>query len=143
MNEGKFRVYKCNECGNDGFDRVADKGIDSHCSLCRTTISDRPGMLYVSSVDEARRRAGILTTLALTSTTTKVSMGRGLRRRVLDIMESLVNLNRVKPVTLEQILTECTDAGIARERAIHFLDVLRDDGLITRDNESVMSIKSM
>lgn len=138
MSESKFRVYKCNECGNVGFDRVADKGIDSHCSLCRTTISDRPGMIYVSSTDEARRRAGILATLALTSSTTKISMGRGLRRRVLDIVESLVNMNRLKPVTLEQVLTECTDAGIPRERGMHFLDVLRDEGLITLDNESVM-----
>jgi hypothetical protein len=140
MSAAKFRVYKCQDCGNVGFERVADKGIDSHCSLCRTTICDKPGMLYVSSVDEARRRAGILATLALSSTTTKISMGRGLRRRVLDIVESLVNLNRLRPVTLEQVLTECTDAGIPRERGIHFLNVLRDEGLITYDNELVMSV---
>ncbi|MBE0526875.1 hypothetical protein E4H12_01725 [Candidatus Thorarchaeota archaeon] len=138
MNAAKFRVYKCQECGNVGFDEVTDKGIDSYCSLCRTIITDRPGMLYVSSADEARRRAGILATLALP--TTKVSMGRGLRRRVLDIVESLVDLNRLKPVTLEQVLTECTDAGIPRERGMHFLDILRDEGFITYDNGLVMSV---
>ncbi len=139
MNENKFRVYRCHECGNVGFDRVADKGTDSHCSLCSVIISDRPGMIYVSSDKEARRRAGILATMAQTSTS-KVSMGLGLRRRVLDIVESLVNLNRVRPVALEQVMTECTDAGIPLERAMHFLDVLRDEDLITHDNESVMLI---
>ena len=42
--------------------------------------------------------------------------------------------------TLEQVLIECADAGIACERAMHFLDVLRDEELVTHDNESVMSI---
>ncbi len=139
MNESKFRVYRCQECGNVGFDRVPDKGTNSQCSLCSAIISDRPGMIYVTSDKEARRRAGILATMAQTSTS-KVSMGLGLRRRVLDIVESLVNMNRVKPVTLEQVLTECVDAGIPRERAMHFLDVLTGENLITHDNESVMSI---
>lgn len=141
MSENKLRVYRCQECGNVGFDRVVDKATDSHCSLCNTAISDRPGMIYVSRIEEARRRAGILATMAKTSET-KVSMGIGLRRRILDIVESLVNMNRLKPVTLEQVLTECADAGIPRERAMHFLDVLRDENLITHDSESVMSVTS-
>ena len=135
----KFRAYRCHECGNVGFDRVADKGTNSQCSLCSTVISDRPGMIYVSTAKEARRRAGILATMAQTSTS-RVSMGIGLRRSVLDIVESLVNMNRLKPVTLEQVLNECADAGIPRERAMHFLDILRDENLITYDGESVMSI---
>ena len=96
-------------------------------------------MIYVSSVEEARRQAGILATMAQTSES-RVSMGLGLRRRVLNIVESLVNMNRLKPVTLEQVLTECVDAGIPRERAMHFLDVLSNENLITHDNESVMSV---
>lgn len=98
-------------------------------------------MIYVTSDKEARRRAGILATMAQSSTS-KVSMGLGLRRRILDIVESLVNMNRLKPVTLEQVLTECVDAGIPRERALHFLDVLSNENLITHDNESVMSVTS-
>jgi hypothetical protein len=136
MNE--FRVYRCHECGNVGFDRVADKGTDSHCSLCSTVIPHRPEMIYVSTVEEARRRAGVLATMAKPSTS-KGAMGLGLKRRVFDIVESLVSMNRGRPVTLEQVLSECADAGIARERAMHFLDVLRDEELITHDNESVMS----
>ncbi len=139
MNENEFRVYRCRECGNVGFDSVADKGTNSQCSLCSAVILDRPSMIYVSSAKEARRRAGILATMAQTSTS-KVSMGIGLRRRVLGIVESLVNMNRLKPVTLEQVLTECVDAGIPRERAKHFLDVLSNENLITHDNESVMSV---
>jgi len=139
MNENKFRVYMCHECGNVGFDRVVDKGTDSCCSLCSTAISDRPGMIYVSTVEEARRRAGMLAVMAQAATS-KVSMGLGLRRRVLYIVESLVSMNRGRPVTLKLVLTECADAGIACERAMHFLDVLRDEELVTHDNESVMSI---
>jgi len=138
MNEDKFRVYRCHECGNVGFDGITDKGTDSHCSLCSAVISDRPGIIYVSSDKEARRHAGILATMAQTSTS-KVSMGLGLRRRVLDIVESLVNMNRLKPVLLEQVLTECADAGIPRERAMHFLNTLQDENLITYDGLSVIS----
>jgi len=136
MNE--FRVYKCHECGNVGFAKVADKETDSHCSLCSIVISDEPGMTYVSNAEEARRKAGMLATMAQTGES-KVSMGLGFRRRVLDIVESLVDINRGRPVTLERVLTDCTDAGIARERAIHFLDILRNEELITHDNEYVMT----
>ena len=137
MNE--FRVYRCHECGNVGFDRVADKETDSLCSLCSTAISHRPEMIYVSTVEEARRRAGVLATMAQASAS-RVSMGLGLKRRVFDIVESLVSMNRGRPVTLEQVLTECADAHIARERAMHFLDVLRDEELITHDDEAVTSV---
>lgn len=137
MNE--IRVYRCHECGNVGFDRVADKGTGSHCSMCSVAISDEPGMVYVRTVEDARRKAGMLAIMAQTEVP-KVSMGLGLRRRVLDMVKSLVDMNRGWPVTMEQVLTECTDAGIARERAMHFLDVLRDEELITHDNEFVMLI---
>jgi hypothetical protein len=135
MNE--FRVYKCHECGNVGFDRVTNKETDSHCSLCNTAISHRPEAIYVSTLEEARRRAGVLATMTQASAS-KVTMSLGLRRRIFDIVESLVNMNRGRPVTLEEVLAECVDAGIARDRAMHFLDVLRDEERITHDNESVM-----
>jgi len=134
MNE--FRVYRCHECGNVGFDSVADKGTDSHCSLCNTTISEEPGMVYVSTIEEARRKAGMLVIIAQTEVP-KVSMGLGVKRRVLDMVKSLVDMNRGWPVTLERVMTECADAGIARERAMHFLNILRDEELITHDHESV------
>lgn len=134
MNE--FRVYMCHECGNVGFDRVADKGTDSHCSLCSVTISDEPGMAYMNTAEEARREAGMFSIMAQTEVR-KVSMGLGVKRRILDMVESLVDMNRGWPVTLERVLTECADAGIPRERAMHFLNILRDEELITHDHESV------
>lgn len=140
MNE--FRVYRCHECGNVGFDMVADKGTDSQCSLCSVSISDEPGMVYVRTVEEAQRKAGMLATMAQVEVP-KISMGLGVKRRILDMVKSLVDMNRGWPVTLERVLAECADAGIPRERAKHFLDVLKDEDLITYDNESVMSIKSI
>jgi hypothetical protein len=67
-------------------------------------------------------------------------MSRGIRRRVIDIVESLVNLNRLKPVTLEQSVIECIDTGISQEREKYFLDVLRDNGFIVYGNELVISV---
>ena len=137
MNE--FRVYRCLECGNVGFDRVADKASDSQCSLCSTTISHTIEMLYANTAEEARRKAGMLATMAQTHVT-KVSLGLGFKRRILDMVKSLVGINRGWPITLERVLIECADAGIPRERAMHFLNILRDEELITHDHESVMSV---
>lgn len=137
MNE--FRVYRCRSCGNVGSDRITDRETDSHCSLCDMVISDEPGMAYVSNVEEAHRRAGMLAEIARTEIP-KVSMGLGLRRRVLDMVNSLVDMNRGWPVPLDRVIAECADAGISRERAMHFLNILRDEDLITHDHESVKTI---
>jgi hypothetical protein len=128
----EIRVYSCDNCRNVGYERVTSREVDSYCSLCRETISDKEGMIYVSTEDEARRRASILAIRAQAARP-KSNMGIGLRRRILEIVESLVNMNSNRPVTVENVLTECLDAGIAKERARHFLDVLAREELITRD----------
>lgn len=135
----EFRVYRCPSCGNVGSDRITDREVDSQCSLCDIVISDEPGMVYVSSAEEAHRKAVMLTTMARTEIP-KTSMGLGLRRRVLDMVIGLEEMNRGWPVPLERVITECTDAGISRDRAIHFLDKLRTEELITLEDGSVSSV---
>lgn len=135
----EFRVYRCPSCGNVGSDRITDRDVDSLCSLCDTVISDLPGMVYVSSADEVHRKAVMLVSMARTEIP-KTSMGLGLRKRILDMVIGLEEMNRGWPVPLEQIITECTDAGIPRDRAIHFLDKLRTEELITLNDGSVSTV---
>ncbi|MHA1948769.1 MAG: hypothetical protein ACW987_02785 [Candidatus Thorarchaeota archaeon] len=132
-------MYMCPECGNVGYDRVVDKKTDSQCSLCDSVISNGPEMVYVGTAEDARRRAGMLAIRAQAEVP-KTSMGLGLRRRILSMVQGLVELNRGRPVTLERVIAECADAGIPRERAMHFLNILRDEDLITHDHESVKTV---
>jgi len=129
-------VYRCSACGNVGYERVTDRETESHCSLCGTIVSGEEEMTYVPTEEEARKRAGMLAIKAQTEVP-RVVMGVGLRRRVLEIVQDLVSMNRGWPVPLEHVLTDCNDAGITRERAIHFLDVLTSEELITYDDETV------
>ena len=63
--------------------------------------------------------------------------GLGVRRRVLNIVECLVGLNKGRPVNISSVLKECVGAKIKIERGLHFLDVLEEQGLIIVDGSHV------
>jgi hypothetical protein len=58
----------------------------------------------------------------------------GLKKRVFNIVEALVDMNRGSPVTLDEILHECTDAGIDTDRATDFIEALLTEGTLAGDN---------
>jgi hypothetical protein len=62
-----------------------------------------------------------------------VKRGLGVKRRVYNIVLSLVETNRGRPVTREQVMQECDDAKIANEKANSFLSQLEDEGLLISD----------
>ncbi len=131
---GMFRIYQCGRCKNSGFAPVENEEEESRCSLCNAVILHEKGTLYAATIDEAKE---ILTDLLITSRleTPKVgsSRGLGLKRRVFNIVESIVDNNRGHPAAISDVMRECTDAGIDLDRASHFVDVLIQEGAIMEE----------
>ncbi len=131
---GMFRIYQCPRCRNIGFAQVESEECVSRCSLCQGPIVHMPAMQYAATIQEAEsyvkeavagsklkpRSAGSLRTI-------------GLKKRVFNIIEALVDMNRGFPVTLDEVLRECTDAGIDTDRATDFIEALLTEGTLSGD----------
>jgi len=132
---GMFRIYKCPRCKNSGFVPVENEEEEARCSLCHGVILHEKGTLYAVTIDEAKE---ILTDLFLTSRLDErkvgSSRGLGLKRRVLNIVESIVDNNRGRPAAFSDVMRECTDAGIDLGRASHFVDVLKREGALIEES---------
>jgi hypothetical protein len=135
-----FRVYTCSSCGNISYTRVEQENDCAYCGLCGGLVIHERGMLYAATVNEAREYVtDLINEQHIQRTTTTRSRGRGIRRRVIDIIQSLVEVNRGRPVSLDTVLVECSDAGIDVERARHFLDVLISEGVLN-DSDAGLSM---
>jgi len=135
---GMFRIYKCTSCGAIAYIRGENEQETSTCGLCRGPILDEPRILYSATINQAEDFVAemvlhdVLERKASTSTS-----GLGVRRRVLNIVECLVELNKGRPVNIDSVLNECVGAKIKTERGLHFLDVLEDQGLVVVDGSRV------
>ena len=127
---GMYRVYTCSSCGNIGYTQVERESENSTCELCGALVINGPGMLYALTSVEARDYVRELVNLEERAKPSAKAKSRGIRRRVFDIVESLIDLNRGRPIAYDAVLVECADAGIDVERARHFLDLLIDEGEI-------------
>ena len=63
--------------------------------------------------------------------------GLGVKRRVFNIIESLIEMNRGRAVTIEDVMRECSEAGIDLGRALKFMDTLESEGSIQNDGVTV------
>jgi hypothetical protein len=63
--------------------------------------------------------------------------GLGVKKRVFNIVESLIDMNRGRAVTIENVMRECSEAGIDLGRALKFLDTLESEGAIQNDGVTV------
>lgn len=129
---GMIRIYRCSRCHNVGYSRIRSQTDDSTCSLCSATILHSPSTVYVETLEEAQKQ---MKAIVLRSSLEKPGPKRGLgvKKRVLNIVLSLVETNRGRPVSTEQVMQECTDAKIADDKAASFLEQLEDEGLLIRD----------
>jgi hypothetical protein len=95
-------------------------------------ILHESGTQYAESMDEAK---DVLTELVLSkrldAKKVGASRGLGVKRRVLNIVESIIEINRGHPARWNQVMSECSDAGIDHDRASHFVDVLKREGALT------------
>lgn len=136
---GMFRVYQCPRCKNVGYAIVEQESDESRCSLCQGIILHEPGTIYAVTMQEAQSN---VKELVIHSRQEKNKGGTvrslGIKKRVYYIVEALIDLNRGRPVTIEDVLRECSDAGIDLNRAISFLDKLESEGVIIRQGSSLL-----
>jgi len=139
-----FRIYHCSRCKNIGYSQVESEEDASSCGLCQALVLHETGTVYAVTRQEAQ---ALVRDLALESqmsrTTMKGNMGRGLgvKKRVYYIIEALIDLRRGKPASIEEVMRECSEAGIDLGRAMKFLDTLESEGLIVNDGGHVMITK--
>ena len=133
-------MYQCPNCTNIGYVSVQNEQEESRCSLCRSLILNEPGTLYAVTVQEAQSSVRELVTESRHNA--KPHGGRrglGIKKRVYYIIEALVDLNRGRPVPIEAVMRECSDAGIDISRAMTFLDSLVSEGEVVK-NGSLLTI---
>lgn len=136
---GMFRVYRCSLCKNIGYAHVESEDEASRCSLCQGIILHETGSIYAVTVQEAQT---IVRELVIESQISKVKQGGngrglGVKRRVFNIIESLIEMNRGRAVTIEDVMRECSEAGIDLGRALKFMDTLESEGSIQNDGVTV------
>lgn len=137
---GMFRIYRCARCNNIGYSQVESEDEVSNCSLCQTLVLHEKGTIYTVTRQEAVaavREFALEGQLAKAAETRSSSRGIGVKRRVFNIVESLIDLRRGKPATIEEVMRECSEAGIDLGRAMKFLDTLENEGLISNDGISI------
>ena len=135
---GMFRIYKCYKCMNTGYSKVESEEDESECSLCGAKIYHEKGTLYAVTTSEAKEFVMDLVMESSVYREKKLKRGLGMKKRVYNIVESLIEMNRGRPVQTNKIMRECSDASIPLERAQHFLNVLRNEGLVTDTSEGFM-----
>lgn len=96
---------------------------------------DEPGTVYAVTVQEAQSS---VRELVIESQVAKIRQGGngrgfGVKRRVFNIIESLIEMNRGRAVTIEDVMRECSEAGIDLGRAMKFMDTLESEGAIRND----------
>jgi hypothetical protein len=133
-----FRVYRCPECSHTGYIQVQSEDFTSECSFCSAPIYEYHVTAHVSSIEEARKK--VVDTVYRESRNSKSVRGVGKRRRVLSVVESLVDLNRGRPVTEEAVLQECILAGMDRNTVLRFISVLKEQGLVTLVSGELLSL---
>lgn len=91
-------------------------------------------MIYAVTVQEAEENVQELAQIIeVQSRVGRISRGRGIKRRVQDIITTLVEMNHGRPVLFSSVLQECIDAGIEVSRAVHFITLLESEGRISSD----------
>lgn len=133
-----FRVYQCPSCNNIGYVAIESEDEESRCSLCSTLILHVPGTLYAVTIHEAQATVReLVADSRRENSIRRGGRGLGVRRRVYYIVEALVDLNRGRPVSVESVLRECSDAGIDLSKAMTFLEQLVSEGEVTRHGTQV------
>ena len=135
-----LRVYRCPECSHIGYTEVQSQDGSSECSFCAALISDAQCIAHVPTVKEAKRR--VVETVYREPKRSKGTHGLGKRRRVLGVVESLVDFNRGRPVTEEAVVQECELAGMERKTVLRFICILKEQDLITAVSGKLLGLSN-
>jgi hypothetical protein len=141
-----FRVYRCSRCNNIGYSRVETEDEASTCGLCQALILHEKGTVYAVTKSEA---LSLVRDLALEAHHIRsrargaTVRGLGVKKRVYNIIEALIDLKRGKPVSIEEVMRECSEAGIELGRAMKFIDALESEGFIINDGVHIIIIEGV
>jgi hypothetical protein len=140
---GMFRVYRCSVCKNIGYAHVETEDEASRCSFCQAIILHETGTVYAVTIQEAQSS---VREFVIESQISKMKQGGnrrgiGVKRRVFNIIESLIDMNRGRAVSIENVMRECSEAGIDLGRAMKFMDTLESEGAIRNDGIAVSVTK--
>jgi hypothetical protein len=141
---GMFRIYHCSRCKNIGYSQVESEEDASSCGLCQALILHETGTVYAVTRQEAQtlvRELALESQLSRATLKGNPSRGLGVKKRVYNIIGALIDLRRGKPASIEDVMRECSEAGIDLGRAMKFLDTLESEGLIVIDGAHVMTTK--
>lgn len=139
-----FRIYHCSRCKNIGYSQVENEDDASRCSLCQALVLHETGTVYAVTKQEAQvlvRDLALESQMSKTTLRGGVGRGLGVKKRVYNIIEALIDLKRGKPASIEEIMRECSEAGIDLGRAMKFLDTLESEGLILNDGVHIMTTR--
>lgn len=126
-----YRIYSCPKCQYIDYISVSNKQEISKCSLCGHKIRHNSIMVYKKTIEEAERIVKQLVRFqSLSHSSERPIRGLGVKKRVLRMLESLLDLNKERPVAVSDLLTECADAGISQDRTLHFIEVLCSEGIV-------------
>ena len=134
-----FRVYRCGVCKNIGYAHIEAEDETSRCSFCQAIILHEIGTVYAVTIQEAQSSVREFTIESQISKVKQGGNGRGLgvKKRVLNIVESLIDMNRGRAVSIENVMRECSEAGIDLDHATKFLNTLESEGAIHNDGVAV------
>ncbi len=135
---GMFRVYQCPKCNNIGFVRIENEHESSHCSLCSAVIIDEPGTLYAATTIEAEELVrDLVHQKRRERKAPKIHYGLGIRRTLIEIVESLLELNRGWPVPIEDVLREATILGFSLTKSSKMLHKLIEEEVLFKDDNLI------
>jgi len=128
--EQTLRVFRCPHCGYTGYRQVRNQEDDSKCNLCSKTVSHTSEMRYVTSSDDARKAMEEIVFSSPKPAMTKSRHGLGVKKRVLNMVSDLSDLNDERGVSRRRVLDECREVDIDLEKAKRFLYQLQEEGQI-------------
>lgn len=141
--EQTFRVFRCPHCGYTGYKPVSNQEDDSRCNLCSKTISPTPEMVYVTSAEDARKAMQEIVFKSQKPAMTKSRHGLGVKKRVLNMVSDLSDLNQEKGVSRRRVLEECREVNIDLDKAKRFLTQLEEEGqiILVEDKLTVVQMR--
>ncbi len=139
----RYNVYECPSCKHIDYAQVYTQTDQVRCGFCGQTLDSST---FRASADTEEAASSSITRLVSHRLSSEKPIrpkrGLGVRRRVIDIVSSQINLNRGKPTTVRAVLSESVDAGIDSEKALRFLERLNQEGVVRIQNDSVQLVEA-
>lgn len=128
----RFAVYECRRCRHAEVIEINEHMNSPICGLCGATLDDSDRKHESESEEEALARLSSLVRSRIGRTVRpRPRHGLGVRRRLIDIVTSLIELNRGRPVSVAEVLSESESAGLSLEKTRVFLERLEMEGVLT------------